>query len=136
MLITEDPDVAESLRILILDDDPHPDDPDNFSKAGQFRIKAFKKKFIGHVVKWVRTAEQAIDELANNDWDVLFLDHDLGGEIYVDSGPGTGYEVAVWLEKNPDRQPPQIFLHSLNSVGRQNMQAALPNATQTPFAWK
>jgi|GEM_PF-1845432 len=134
--ISEDPDVPESLRILILDDDPHPDDPENPAKAGQFRIKQFNRKFIGNIVKWVMTAEEAIAELAENDWDAVFLDHDLGGETYVESGPGTGYEVAVWLERNPDRQPAQIFIHSLNTSGRDRMKAALPKAVIAPFAWK
>ena len=124
------------MRILILDDDPNLDDPENPTKAGQNRIRAFKHKFIGHNIEWVRTAAEAINALASEDWDALFLDHDLGGETYVRSGPGTGYEVAVWLERNPSRKPPQIFLHSLNTVGRDNMKAALPEAQHAPFAWR
>lgn len=124
------------MRILILDDDRDFDEPDNLEKAGRIRIPAFKRKFIGHNVVWVQTATEAIAALANEDWDALFLDHDLGGEAYVQSGPGTGYEVAVWLEQHPDRKPPQIFLHSLNPAGRDNMKAALPEAIHAPFAWK
>jgi len=121
---------------LILDDDPDYDDPQNPAKAGKNRITAFRKKLIGNDITWVMTAADAIEALANNDWDVLFLDHDLGGEAYVKSGPGTGYEVAVWLERNPTRKPPQIFLHSLNTVGRDNMKGALLEAIHAPFAWK
>ncbi len=131
--------MSESLRILILDDDPNPDDPQNPAKVGQTRIPGFRRKFIGHNIKWVMTATEAIAELSDNPegyWDVLCLDHDLGGVPYVKSGPGTGYEVAVWLERNPEKKPPQIFLHSLNRVGRDNMKAALPEAVHAPFAWK
>ena len=114
-------------------------DPENPAKVGQTRIPAFRRKLIGHNVEWVTTATEAIALLAENPegyWDVIFLDHDLGGQAYVKSGPGTGYEVAVWLERNPEKKPAQIFLHSLNKVGRDNMKAALPEAEHAPFAWK
>ena len=116
------------LNILILDDDPNKD-----------RIPAFKKKFIGNNVVWVQTAPEAIELLDKAEpsyWDAIFLDHDLGGQAYVPSGPGTGYEVAKWLESHPDKKPKQIFLHSLNPVGRDNMKAALPEAEHAPWAWK
>jgi CheY-like chemotaxis protein len=124
------------MNILILDDDPNPEDP---SKCGENRIAAFRRKFISHSVEWVKTATEAIAMLAEKPdgyWDALFLDHDLGGESYVPSGPGTGYEVACWLEKHPEKKPGQIFLHSLNPVGRDNMKSALPEAQHAPWAWQ
>ena len=64
----------------------------------------------------VQTAKEAIDclkasefpctdeiadfperEVTGIGFDVIFLDHDLGGQIYVPSGKETGYEVAEYL---------------------------------------
>jgi len=69
-------------------------------------------------------------------YDILSIDHDLGGKTYVESGEGTGYEVAEWLYENPDRKPKEIYLHSLNSAGRKNMKNVLPESVEAPFAWK
>lgn len=110
-------------NILILEDDPN-------------RVKAFKQKFIGHHVKITDKAEEVIELLQSRSWDYLFLDHDLGGEQMVSSGPGTGYEVAKFLEENPQYKPAQIALHSLNPGGRKNMKLALPEAIEAPFCWR
>lgn len=110
------------MKILILEDD-------------QNRISSFKRVLSAHQVTFTEKAEDCIRELRDNKFDCLFLDHDLGGEVYVDSGPGTGYEVAKWLEEHEDRQPNLIFLHSLNSVGVKNMKQALPKSRICPWAW-
>jgi hypothetical protein len=83
----------------------------------------------------VKTAAEAIKFLQENDVGALFLDHDLGGMVNVPSGPGTGYEVAKWLEEHPDRKPGQIYLHSFNEAGRKSMKMALPEAIEYPGAW-
>jgi CheY-like chemotaxis protein len=109
-------------RILILEDDPE-------------RHLAFEAKFGGYDITIVETAQEAIQRLREAVWDVLFLDHDLGGQIMVESGPGTGYEVAVWLEEHKDQQPKQIFLHTYNPIGAEKMKAAIPNAILAPGIW-
>jgi len=52
---------------------------------------------------------------------ILSLDHDLGDESFN----GTGYDVAMHIVeqglKNPDVWPRQIYLHTSNPVGRNNM---------------
>lgn len=100
------------------------------------RVKSFKRKFIGHNLTVTDDASEAIELLKTKSWDYLFLDHDLGGQEMVSSGPGTGYEVAVFLEENPQYKPANIALHSLNPGGRKNMKSALPEATEAPFCWK
>jgi CheY-like chemotaxis protein len=110
------------LKILILEDNPD-------------RIKKFKRRLIGNVVTIVETAQEAIDRLREDEWDLLSLDHDLGGEEMVPSGPGTGWEVAKWLETNPERKPGRILLHSFNGPGRANMLACLPGAEDCPGWW-
>ena len=113
------------MNILVLDDDPS-------------RLRAFKFELgsRGHLVRTVINAPETIEALAHETFDVAFLDHDLRGVLYEPSGPGTGYEVACWLEENPDRCPPRVFVHSLNGPGAQRMVAAIGSrATHEPFAW-
>jgi len=100
------------------------------------RIKKFRRKLIGNNVVITKNPKEAIDLLRTEPIDVLFLDHDLGGTGQPEpSGPGTGYEVAKWLEENPEFQPNQIIIHSLNPVGQKNMKAALPTARVIPAVW-
>lgn len=113
----------EGLNILVLEDDAD-------------RAKKFRRKFIGHAVDVVDTVEAAISRLQKKNVDALFLDHDLGGKVFVPSGPGTGYAVACWLEENPEFIPSAVYLHSLNPSGRRMMRLALPMAEEAPFAWE
>ena len=110
------------MKILILDDD-------------RIRHTHFIRNFSHHEVTNVETAEEAIKALADFDFDAVFLDHDLGGEIFVNSfGPilNTGYTVAKWLAENPDRRPKHIYVHSLNPIGAKNIQDVLSDAVLVP----
>lgn len=115
--------LCQQLRILILEDDPN-------------RVKKFTQALIDHEVSVTDSSKVCIELLKTKKFDVLMLDHDLGGEVYVKSGENTGYEVACFLEENPDKQPTQIFIHSLNGVGAQKMNAAIPKARHVPFLWE
>ena len=55
------------MRILI------PDDDDS-------RHTQFKRNFIDYLLTCVHTSQEAIDHLQNNEYDAVFLDHDLGGK--------------------------------------------------------
>ncbi|MBE3085374.1 MAG: response regulator [Bacteroidetes bacterium] len=110
------------MHILILDDE-------------EIRLQTFRQKLIGHVVDCAKTTQETIKFLQEKEYSVLFLDHDLGGKQMVPSGPGTGYEVACWLEAHPERKPKTIYLHSFNEPGRTNMKRALPEAIMAPGAW-
>lgn len=60
------------------------------------------------------TSDHAIRLLKENEYGVVFLDHDLGCEIYVDSErQDTGMEVVRWIE---DNKPviPMVIIQSLN----------------------
>lgn len=113
---------GDNMKILILEDD-------------STRWKEFMQNLIGHNVTIVAQSKIAIEKLEKEDWDVCYFDHDLGGEVFVESGENTGYETAKWLEEHPDRQPKHIILHSFNPVGLENMHNALPNAIKHPGAW-
>lgn len=108
------------MKILILDD-------------REIRHEYFKKLYIQHDLTHVYTSKECIDQLNINKFDVVFLDHDLGGtDNFEESGDNTGYEVAKWLRKNEGKQPNQIILHSFNPVGRKNMKSLLPHAVESP----
>jgi CheY-like chemotaxis protein len=118
------------MRILIVEDNAE-------------RIKAFIDNYTSIAkLSLVLDTKDAIGTLEENDpFDVIFLDHDLGGETMVQSGKGTGYEVAQWLVDNPDKMAQFVILHSLNPTGRLNMLEVLTDAYgpdrifDGPFAW-
>jgi CheY-like chemotaxis protein len=112
-------------RILVLED--------NLDRVRAFRQRCLER---GIVMDYAATAAGCIEQLLTLRHDALFLDHDLGDEVFVDSdSPNCGAEVARWLSCRPEQQPSIIVLHSLNEPGRARMRAYLPNAIEVPFAW-
>lgn len=90
----------KSKTIVILEDD------DN-------RIETFLEMFPW--AKVVKTANECI-KLLKKPCDLLFLDHDLGGEIYVDTDhKNTGSEVVRWIEEYRPKIK-KIIVHSYNSA--------------------
>ena len=111
------------MKVLFLDDD-----------INRWRqIKEIFAKYDGLQSTWVQTASQAILALQHNTYSAVMLDHDLGGQIYVQSGKGTGYEVAEWIRDNMKEPLPKIYIHTHNPVGGQNMRNVLPTAVVCPF---
>ena len=72
--------------------------------------------------KIVKCADDCIDQLERGGpWDILFLDHDLDGEAYVDpSEPNTGSEVVRWIVKNKPVIG-EIIIHTHNEGASVNM---------------
>ncbi|MFO0958922.1 MAG: cyclic-phosphate processing receiver domain-containing protein [Isosphaeraceae bacterium] len=88
-------------RILFLDDDPE-------------RARAFRE--VCPEAAWVETVEACLEKLAEP-WDEVHLDHDLGGEVFVDRGrPDCGMEVVRWLvaEARPHLRSCRFVVHSHN----------------------
>lgn len=116
------------MRVLILDD-------------SEIRHRRFKEKFSleTDILTHTYTVEECIEAMTNNEYDMVCLDHDLGGQEMVPSGPGTGYEVCEWMVQNQDRVPNIVILHSFNPPGRDNMSRLLGNfgirSTQHPGYW-
>lgn len=88
---------------------------------------------------WVKTADECITQL-NGKWDIISLDHDLGGERYVDSERmDCGMEVVRYLvEKKPEHLKKTLFfVHSLNADAAlkmlENLQSAGYRCTYKPF---
>lgn len=102
------------MNILFLDDSDH-------------RIKAFKS--VVKEAKIAQTAQRCIDLLSTQDtWNVIFLDHDLGGQIDVMSErDDTGMEVVRWIVTNQP-QIRNIIVHTLNQSAGQRMVDKLKDA--------
>ena len=111
------------IKILILEDDHE-------------RHVQFKNNFVNCEITIVETVKEAIKELVENQFDYLFLDHDLGGQVNVNSiEENTGGAVARFLRDHPDRMPNLVILHSLNMAGCKYMKNILPDSVMMPFAW-
>lgn len=117
------------MNILVLDDD-------------EDRIKKFRSALIGHNLTIAKTSAFAIEELIAcyadcYNFDIAFLDHDLKGVPYEQSGPETGFEVAEWISQNPKYKPNLIIIHTLNIEGAKEMLRVLDNqALYFPFIWE
>jgi DNA-binding LacI/PurR family transcriptional regulator len=76
--------------------------------------------------------QQAIRWLAEREYTMILLDHDLTDEHYFSDEPDdehTGYAVAAWLAAHPNNQRDAlIVIHSLNYVGAQRMLDILHDA--------
>ena len=97
--------------ILFLDDDSN-------------RTKKFRSYF--PAASTAATADEMISLLqSSEEFEAVFLDHDLGGEQYADSNnKNTGMEVVRWIETN---QPivEQFVIHSCNYPAAQEMASRL-----------
>jgi CheY-like chemotaxis protein len=111
------------MKILVLED-------------AQERIDWFKKFLIGHEVDFVATTEEAFKLLDEKEYyDMIYLDHDLGGEIFVESGDNTGYAVAKKMVEDVSVynkfRTAFVFIHSANYIGAGKMQALLMDKYKT-----
>ena len=108
------------VRILILDDNEE-------------RVHSVLKRIPFDVeVVVVRDASTCIDAIAGIRLDVLFLDHDLGGEVMVkeDEHGNTGTAVVRFLVDHSKHYPEikRIVCHSMNEPARKRMVADLLKA--------
>lgn len=72
-----------------------------------------------------RTFKEGIDALAEQHWDLLYLDHDLGDFSGIDGRELTGYDIACWLELNQQHLPDRIEIVTNNPAGRNRIEMAL-----------
>ena len=106
------------MRILFLDDERYR------TKKFLWDIKAKTEDRIATVA----TAKDCIERLEDEEWDFVFLDHDLGGKVYVDSNrEDCGMEVVRHLQANK-KKICCVFVHSLNEPARINMVSKLKDA--------
>jgi len=91
------------------------------------RIIYFRQLFIDHDLFVATTAREAILALdGTTEFDLIFLDHDLGGEQMVDmKNTNTGSEVVRYLVTIADKVNSIIFLHTQNPVAARAMRCTL-----------
>lgn len=116
------------MKILLLEDDIK-------------RITEFRQRFLSIPHKqifYTDTAQTCIELLKSEEFDLIFLDHDLGGKVFVDiNEKNTGSEVARYISQNPLNSNPIIIIHTLNPVGGKYMIDTIGgrNTFYIPFIW-
>jgi hypothetical protein len=103
------------MKVFVLEDDPQ-------------RILWFRERFIHDELTLVETAEDGIREFPDREWDLVSLDHDLGGEVYVDSSlpnTGAGFVRAVVADL---AECPVVAVHSYNLLGATEMVRLIKDA--------
>lgn len=92
------------------------------------------KIFVGAQVFYSETADDGKKVLLKEQpFDILLLDHDLGGKVFVNSHDhNTGYQVAIFVREN--NIPYQIAIaHTMNPAGGENIVSVLPKSIHIPF---
>lgn len=102
------------MRILFLDD-------------MKTRRDAFKQNAIGFTVDFAKNAQEAITFLNKNEYDVIYLDHDLEEEHYKSNEDHheDGRFVARKMREMPQHHGKVVIIHSLNEDGRKNIESIL-----------
>ena len=93
-----------------------------------YRAEVFKRLNLGAIC--VETSEECI-ELLGEDWDLVSLDHDLGGEYFVDSDrEDCGMEVVRYIALNqPEHlRSTEFIVHSHNTEAAGEMVEILTSA--------
>jgi hypothetical protein len=96
------------------------------------RIKTFKKEIIGVDLVIATSYDEAISLWRPKTFDVVFLDHDLGGRTSSNClvEPNVGCRFA--RDKQKELWSSLVFVHSLNEYGRNEI-AEIVNGTAIPF---
>lgn len=91
------------------------------------RRDAFQRNAIGHTVDFATNAQEAIDLLKANEYDIIYLDHDLAEEHYHRNNDDDedGRFVARKMRDMPQHHGTAVIVHSLNPVGRANIKSIL-----------
>lgn len=108
-------------RVLILED-----------KAD--RMVFFRKKFRPDTkIVHVEHAYDAIEELKKHEFDLICLDHDLGGKEMEWDEEDCGMVVAEWISENLEYY--NVIIHSFNEPAAKRMMQVLPMAKYIPGVW-
>lgn len=115
------------MRVLLLED--------NAARTAQFIERFIEGKYNYTIVA---TSSEAINLLKQNEYDLIFLDHDLGGEVYS-TAEDCGMRVAEHLSENPNTG--LVIVHSLNTnaavemINKINIEPGKIRAIYVPYAW-
>ncbi len=98
------------------------------------RVVKFKRELIGNRVDHAETLPAGREMIRDNEYDLIFLDHDLGGMEMVDSSEeDTGYHLAVLIAADDRNSGTPCIVHSCNPAGADNIVSVLPHAVKVPF---
>lgn len=98
------------------------------------RMIKFRRELIGHHIDHAETLDIGRRMIRENKYDLIFLDHDLGGKEMVDSSDeDTGYYLARFIAADSKNRETPCIIHSCNPFGADNMANALPHAVKVPF---
>jgi hypothetical protein len=104
------------ITVMLLDDDER-------------RHRWFKKRFVGDELDIAANVEEAKELLAGQNYDAIFLDHDLLPHHYESNDHGdeanTGYAIAEWLNERAELQKAATII-----VHTRNADAAIPMVTK------
>lgn len=104
------------------------------------RIKEFKKRFLENKCDgtFVEEASDCISLIEKEEFECIFLDHDLGGKVYVCVNEiNTGSEVARWMNSHSHKnENTPVVIHSFNNVGSAYMNRLIKNSFRIPSIWK
>jgi len=97
------------MKILLLEDN-------------QYRIDKFKELYINQELFIYNNVLDAHHACVCNDFQVMFLDHDLDNRIWVNSQEeNTGYQFVKFLVNNKLQKNSLIYIHSMNPIGANKM---------------
>lgn len=111
-------------RLLFLDDIRYPKDAYQYTGQEIFQRKDW------HIAQ---NYQEFVDWILENGLpDMISFDHDLADlkKIDQDSVEKTGYDCAKWLVEycmDHDLELPDFYCHSMNPVGKQNIEGLLHN---------
>ena len=108
------------MKILLLEDNPN-------------RITYFQNALKGHSVEVCRHAKAAKKALRKHQFDLIFLDHDLQGIPADPDSDNCGSAVARTIVDHHIAYR-AIILHTENDLGRDSMDAILPDAFIFPYS--
>jgi CheY-like chemotaxis protein len=106
------------------------------------RVKEYKNRFKELAIKFdlvhIETTKKCLELLRQTEFDIILLDHDLGGETFVNTDrEDCGSEVArqINLNKTLIKGNPLIVIHSFNSDAATYMKSLIPNSLFIPGFW-
>lgn len=120
------------MRLLLLEDD--------LLRISEFERRAKEHKLALTVVSSATACIRLLEiglEKKTVKYDLICLDHDLGGEIFVDTKhKNTGSEVARWISEHPESvKGALVVVHSFNPAGAKNMVSLIPGSVYAPAVW-
>lgn len=109
------------MRIFILEDNP-------------VRMRKFRNELIGHTIDHAETVYDGKSFVSLKKYDLILLDHDLGGRQMVDSSEeNTGYQLAIFIAEEKLNRDTSCITHTCNPAGADNILSVLPHAVKVPF---